>query len=826
MNTKLLPLTSVLLSLVILLTACAPQQPPAPTAEAPTAAPVAAEQPHLVKGTYTVTDDHALKTRANEHAVLLADMRGFVTRDPAWEQPVESQTLGFMTFDAETLSGAFALNLPAQPKGAFNDVNFDGREDKGVQVFALSYQPNLAGGPFAEGDDPATGWATYLTSVTTDAEKSDEVTGGKLIIWSPDAEQQFPSGFGADGLLFTEDDPASIVPAGYSLVDLDKQPFELSQTPTFEVTLNEPKAAEVKDFSNLSYAEAFDKTFEFAKLQYAFNGIAGKEPNWDALYKELKPRVEEAEKNKDPMAFYLALRDFSWALKDKNAYIDGALVNDDFQKYVSGGYGFTVRELDDGRAIVIFVMEIGPAARAGMKVGAEVTQFNGKPISEAISEVAPYISGSSPYFYRIQQIRYFTRGQLGQPTEVTFTNPNEQPKTAALLPETEYESFDHASVSYGAEKQLQPVTYKIIKEGKISIGYVAINSYNDDLNLIMRLFERALQQFAEQSVMGIIIDMRYNSGGVPLGLAGFLSDKEILLGQPETYNQVTGKFEADGARDKVLPMKNQYRFDKMVTLVGLGCADSCEEEAYAFSQVAGMEVMGQYPTAGAFATTKRGQISLPEDISLKIPTERFTLPDGSIFLEGAGVKPAIKVPLDEITVLAENDVILDAAVERVLTPDGIGIQPSAPPKMTLFENSDDLVYSAVSLFSRAREEYDNAATTSPGTLKYTVALSKSENLAWASYWCTSDKEILEQNLPSLQWKFTLDGEEIPLADFSAFDFSVGASQCFAYAAQLDEWTAGEHHLSTVFTITQDINDGMTDYKAGDYIQEYTVYVKP
>lgn len=825
MKTKLLRLTSALLSLVVLLAACAPQ-PVAPTAESPTAAPVAAEQPHQVKGTYTVTDDHALKTYDVEHAVLLADMRGFVTRDPNWELPLEAQTLGFMTFDAETLSGVFELNLPVQPKGAFNDVNFDGSEDKGVQVFALSYQPNLAGGPFAESADRAQGWLTYLTSAVTDSTKSDEVVGGKLIIWSPDADQQFPTGFGADGLLFTDDDPSSSVPAGYSLVDLDKQPFEFSQTPTFEVTLNEPKEIEPKDFSNLSYTEAFDKTFEFVKLNYAFNGVAGKDPDWDKLYKELKPRVEEAEKSKDAMAFYLAIRDFNWALKDTHAYLDGgASGNDDFQKYVSGGYGFTVRELDDGRAIVIFVMEGGPAARAGMKFGAEVTQFNGKPISAAISEAVPYMSVSSASYYRFQQARYFTRGQLGQTAEVTFANPNEQPKTVAILPETEYESLDRAYVLYGVEQPLQPVTYKIIKEGNVSIGYVAINSYDDDLNLTLRLFERALQKFTEQKVMGVVIDMRYNSGGSPLGLAGFLSDKEILLGQRETYNQVTGKFEADGARNKILPMANQYRFNKMVTLVGLACADTCEEEAYAFSQVPEMAVMGQYPTAGAFATTKRGQIFLPEGISLQIPTERFTLPDGSLFLEGTGVTPTVKVPLDETTVVAENDVVLDAAVERVLTPDGIGIQPSAPPKMTPFENSDAVLY-AVYLKDRAREEYSYVTATSPGTLKYTIALPESENLAWASYWCTSTKEILEQNLSSLQWKFTLDGKEIPLAEFSMFNFPAGASQCFVYAAQLDEWTAGEHHLSTVFTITQDINDGMTDYKAGDYINNYTVYVKP
>jgi len=45
-------------------------------------------------------------------------------------------------------------------------------------------------------------------------------------------------------------------------------------------------------------------------------------------------------------------------------------------------------------------------------------------------------------------------------------------------------------------------------------------------------------------------------------------------------------------------------------------------------------------------------------------------------------------------------------------------------------------------------------------------------------------------------------------------------------AVLKDWPAGEHHLSIKATFTQTINDGQDDYPAGDYILDYTVYVKP
>src|SRR5690606_24878507 len=136
------------------------------------------------------------------------------------------------------------------------------------------------------------------------------------------------------------------------------------------MTLHEPDDVALKDFSEDSYTEAFDKMFEQISKEYAFNGIEGKQPDWDALYEELKPRVEQAEADQDANAFYLALRDFSWAFKDGHVGFDGGqYFSQDFYTAVGGGYGLAIRELDDGRVVAIYVLEDGPAAQAGLQVG-------------------------------------------------------------------------------------------------------------------------------------------------------------------------------------------------------------------------------------------------------------------------------------------------------------------------------------------------------------------------------------------------------------------------------------------------------------------------
>jgi C-terminal processing protease CtpA/Prc len=174
-----------------------------------------------------------------------------------------------------------------------------------------------------------------------------------------------------------------------------------------------------------------------------------------------------------------------------------------------------------------------------------------------------------------------------------------------------------------------------------------------------------LKTFEQNQLPGIIIDMRRNSGGANLGLAGFLTDKEITMGQLEYYSEKAGKFEPEGLPDKVLPNQEQYRFNKMVLLVNQSCYSACELESYGFSQVPGMTVMGQYPTGGTEAEVARGQFVLPEGFSLQVPTGRFVLPDGSIFLEGKGVQPTDRIPITADAVLSGQDVVLQAAEKYV-----------------------------------------------------------------------------------------------------------------------------------------------------------------
>jgi C-terminal processing protease CtpA/Prc len=651
-------LAAALIGLALLLSACQITPPLNPSAaDAP-----AAEQPIKLTGTLSYSND-LLTAYHTRHAVALVDLHGFVVRDEAW--PIRAHTLmfGSLTLDKQHQSGVYTLFLPAQPPGTLSDVDHDAAQGQGVKVFAVSYWFD----PFSSADRHVQGWPTYLTSTRIDSENHDEVTGGKLVVWAPDRQQQFPSDFGPDQRLFTDDDLLEPLAAGYSVIDLSTSPFTIDRSREPQLALREEHSIAVKDFANLGYQAAFKRMFEEVRRDYAFNGIPGKAPDWDALYDQILPRVAESERHSDAKAFYMALRDFAYAFHDGHVNLDGGnLADESFDLQAGGGYGFAIRALDDGRSIVVYVVEEGPAAQAGLIAGAEVIRFGDQPIDQAVSAVQPFGGPfSTEQALRYDQQRYLTRAPIGTSARVTFRNPGRPEATATLTAIDERQSLRVSSIYRGADPSALPVEYHVLDSG---LGYVRINSNDDDLDLIDELFVRALDSFQYHEVPGVIVDLRQNDGGANLYLAGYLVDEPIPLAQLEYYSQATRRFEPDGPPDQIEPVENPYHFDKLAVLVGPACFSACEIEAYGFSQVPSAIVVGQSPSAGVEAEVAQGQYQLPEDIWLQVPTGRYVLPDGTLFLEGAGVAPTVRVPIDTAALLSENDVVLQAAEKALLEP--------------------------------------------------------------------------------------------------------------------------------------------------------------
>jgi hypothetical protein len=342
------------------------------------------DEPVYITGDIPYTSPFFLDS-ISEPFVMLEDQTGFVRRDKEFQFPLQSQAIGPVEVH-EDQKLTFELALPEVPQGTLQDVDNNEQQDTGVQIFAVAYWSNTWGGPFLEKRD-GTGWSSSYASTRSDSEQDNEIIGGTLVVWAPDSQQSFPTGFGPDGLLFTADDPVGSIPAGYNLVDLDQEPFRFYKEARPNLTLIEGEGA-VNDYSKLSYSEAFDALFKKVSREYPFT--QEKNIDWQALFNEFAPRFQNAKDGED---FYRAMLDFTASIPDTHigfSSVDDEIYQTIFFQEHAGGFGLVLAELSDGRVIVTEVLPDSPAAKAGIQPGAELLKWDGKPTGEAIDAVVPF----------------------------------------------------------------------------------------------------------------------------------------------------------------------------------------------------------------------------------------------------------------------------------------------------------------------------------------------------------------------------------------------------------------------------------------------------
>ena len=769
-----------------------------------------------------------------EPEIILEDQGGFITRDRNFLIPVQSQVIGQITSDFYSSPFTYSLTLPAEPGGTLHDINHDNKVDTGVMVFAVAYWTNTWGDPYLERRDQAGGgWSSAYasTKVSDNRDSYLEVYGGKYLIYAPDDQQQFPSGFGTDKKLFTEDDPIMSIPTGWSVIDLDQVPFSIDRSENPTIDLLEPESIALDDFSAFTYTEAFDKMVDKFKKEYAWTDL--KQIDWHAKSEEFRPRFEEADQNKDAHAYALALRDFFWSIPDTHVGVSVDLLDDDFMAETEGGLGFAMRETDDGKTIANFILEAGPAEKAGMEWGAEIISLDGKPTTEVVNTVVPWSSPfSNPVIQRLQQLRYALRFNIDKGiVEVMFKNPGGSEQTAELEVVAERDSFSFSSFYAGQPLTSLPVEFSVLPSG---YGFIKVNSFLDNDVLSIQVWERAIRYFKDNDVPGVILDMRVNGGG-----SGWLADQmaayffttETAVGNTAFYNQGSGEFYMDPGDETIMyPPQPDLQFTRLVAvLVGPACASACEFFTYDMTINDRAMIVGQYPTEGAGGSVE--EFLMPEDLYAQMTIGREVDAQGNIHLEGKGVTPAVIVPvmLDTLRQQADGvDVVLAAAEEALSQPQGLGIIPSAPPV-----NRDAAAVEAAlnsgakQLEELAQEQYGaDELVRMDRTFTYTIPLNQSQDLLWAWSWCAINQNTLEQNLKNIQLDFSLAGDDIPLDQFQRLDYDSGSQKCTAFITMLSDWQAGENHLSTTVTFTAQINDGMADYPAGKQIFDYAVYVKP
>ena len=605
--------------------------------------------------------------------VILEDQTGFVDRNEHFLMPVASQTIGQITSDFFTSPFQYSLALPIEPQGSYRDVDNDDVKDQGVQIFAIAYWDNTFGDPFLEERDLyGGGWSTAYAStrISDDIETDREIVGGVFLVYTTDDQQGFPSGFGEDDLLFTDDDPIVTLPQGYTIVNMDAEPFSFDRSRNPVVDLIEPEGIALVDYSDQSYSDAFNSLIDLLTKEYAFTEY--KDIDWEAKRTEFLPLFEAAATDEDARAYQRALRDFGWSIPD--GHVSGAFVSEDFQQAIAGGLGIAIRETDEGSVIVNFVGEGSPAETAGITLGTEIVAIDGVPIGDAIGNAVAFSAPfSTEHFKRLQQMRYAVRFPIETEVELTWIDAEGEEVTETMTVIGEYDSFSFSSFARGTTGFEIPVEYKLLEAdeyGDNDYGYAKIDSFSDNSVLTIQLWERLIRTLKQYAVGGLIIDMRQNGGG-----SGFLADQMAayffqephVLGNSGFYDEDRGEFYFDPeGQDRYYLPAEDLRYDgEVAIIVGPFCLSACEFFSYDMTIDDRATVVGHYPTGGLGGSIK--SIKMPDEEYFTYTIGRAVDADGEIHIEGKGVPPSVQVTITEENLLADEDedVLLDAAIAHL-----------------------------------------------------------------------------------------------------------------------------------------------------------------
>ena len=131
----------------------------------------------------------------------------------------------------------------------------------------------------------------------------------------------------------------------------------------------------------------------------------------------------------------------------------------------------------------------------------------------------------------------------------------------------------------------------------------------------------------------------------------------------------------------------------------------------------------------------------------------------------------------------------------------------------------------VRLETLAKEQYTEQDFAKPGTLTFTVNITDEKPTYFSYGWCAIDDTTLQNNFQHIEVSLSLNGEKLGSDVVHTLSFtSANNLHCADFGVLVTDWPNGEYKLKAVATFKDKINDGMSDYAAGDYVFDYNVTV--
>lgn len=462
------------------------------------------------------------------------------------------------------------------------------------------------------------------------------------------------------------------------------------------------------DFSNNTWWDAFNKLHERISKEYAFTDW--KKTNWQKVYDEYSVKIKASQENNSIDEYYIALRNYLHEIPD--GHVGCTNLRDIDDKYTAGGFGISIAKVEDGRIIITWVDESGPAWTSGLRTGAELIEWEGKKMPEALSEVTTVFTNNSATIedLELKQVQYLVRDTIGKQISISFINEGESIPQRVLL--TSYDdnkeslkkNYPNSVVSDRIRDAIleienpNPMPEAMIEKRTLegNISYIKVwGEFDADLKLegkapsTLDLFRLAIQDAMELNSNGIIVDLRNNLGGsdemAADMLGSFYLDKTFYEYQ-YLYNHSKEQMEFLNSNSQtdlqglyINPADHCYK-GKIIALINTKCISSGEGIAMGIRNLPNGDTLGFYGTNGSFGLSGEEAL-MPEGLTVRWPSGQSLDENKKIQLDSrngvGGVSPTIRIPLtadNAIRIANGEDVELIEAIKILSCDSGNGLR--------------------------------------------------------------------------------------------------------------------------------------------------------
>lgn len=288
------------------------------------------------------------------------------------------------------------------------------------------------------------------------------------------------------------------------------------------------------------------------------------------------------------------------------------------------GIGVYVSVTEDNRIVIVSPIEDTPADQAGLKTGDYISKVNGVEYAgDELSDAVDVMKGKSGTDVEITISREGKDG-VESDFDVTITRENIKIKT---------------------------IKYDMLED---DIGYIRITTFDQQTDAD---FKDALEDLEAQGITGLIVDLRYNPGGLITSVAEIADE---LLGETIiTYTQT--KY---GEREYYYSDKDKIDVP-LAVLINEGSASASEILSGAVKDTESGVLIGT-KTFGKGIVQRI--IPLADGAGLKLTVSEYFTPN-DINIHGVGIEPDVYLEMDDDILYGpeyiDEDIQLQRAVEII-----------------------------------------------------------------------------------------------------------------------------------------------------------------